>query len=119
MKWKLREASRLYRKYIHQERSKRRLIDCVGAFWLFRHGAKIEYQVRLFKSEGWYCIDIAIPHRKVGLEAKGGWRKYYPGDIARDQRLIDRGWRMLRVTEEEIEKDPKGVRKRVRAFITR
>lgn len=118
MKWKWREIQRLYRKYIHQERSKRMLIDVIGPFWLLLHGAKVEHKVKLYKTgDGWYCIDLAIPHKKIALEAKGGSRKYYDGDILRDQGLKDAGWTVERITEAEMRQDPKGVRRRLRELI--
>lgn len=94
------------------------LIKTVGALWLWRHGARREYKVRLWSSgAGWYAIDLALPHKKIGVEAKGGWRHYYDGDIARDQKLMDKGWQILRVTEKEMLEDPKGQKRRIRAFI--
>jgi hypothetical protein len=104
------------------ERSKRRLVQCVGPWWLWLHGAVQEHRVKLYSgSDGWYCIDIAVPNRwrkgGRGVEAKGGWRKYYDHDIVRDQTLGDAGWKILRVTEAEMHEDPKGTRRRVREFL--
>jgi very-short-patch-repair endonuclease len=117
-RWQYRELQRLWR-LMFPEQSARLLIKTVGPFWLWRHGARREYKVSLWKGAGWYCIDVALPRRKVGLEAKGGWRKYYDGDIVRDQELSDRGWHILRITEVEMHENPAAVRRRVRKFVRR
>lgn len=94
------------------------LIDTVGAFWLFRHGVKREYKLKLWKSaEGWYCPDFAIPEKKLAVEAKGGWKKDWPRDIAKEQAIGEHGWRTHWVSEEEMRADPKKVRKEVRRFL--
>jgi very-short-patch-repair endonuclease len=119
MKWKWYEAKRLWRKYIKQEGSKRHLIDCVGPLWLFLHGAKVEYKVKLWESgEGWYAIDIAVPGRKLGVEADG-WvhASRQNRDYIRDHRLGEIGWDILRINDDETKKAPKVVRRRVRKFL--
>lgn len=117
IKWQWRELSRLWR-LMFPERSAKRLIQTVGPLWLFLHGAKREHKVRIWKTgDGWYCIDLAFPAKQLGVEAKGGWQKYYVGDVARDQALLDKGWQIIRVSEAEIEADPRAVKRRVRNFV--
>lgn len=116
LKWKWYELQRL-RRLLWPEESAKLLIRTVGGFWLWRHGVRREVRVKLWrKSPGWYCIDLAHLRHKRGVEAKGGFRKYYTGDIVRDQALIDRGWKIIRISTAEMKADPKGVRKRVRHF---
>lgn len=115
--WQYRELQRLYR-LMFPERSASLLVKTIGAFWLWRHGARREVKVKLWNTgDGWYSIDLAIPRKMIGLEAKGGYQKYYQGDVARDQALIDAGWEMLRVSEAEMKADPKACRKRLRNYL--
>jgi hypothetical protein len=72
---------------------------------------------------GVYYLDFAFPHFRVAVEADG--RRWHP-DPAAFQRDRDRhndltaaGWKVLRVTEQQVRSDPAGVRDRVRELIVR
>jgi hypothetical protein len=119
LKWKWRDLKRMYR-WWWPERSANLLIKTVGAFWLWRHGVKREVKVQLFKKgDGWYCPDFAIPEKYIAVEAKGGYRKDWPRDIVKEQRLKDFGWQVLFVSEAEMKANPQAVRRQVRAFLKR
>lgn len=119
MRWRYYEMKRLWRLYVDPEPSARRLMKVVGVFWLWRHGVKREYKIRLWKdSKGWYAVDFAAPHLQKAIEADGAIHAYtQQHDIVRDQRLTELGWQVIRVSDLEVRTNPRGVRRRVRRFL--
>lgn len=121
LQWYWYETKRLHRLWVRPERSAYDLCRTVGIFWLWRHGAKREYKVKLWKTTpGWYALDLALPHKLLGVEADGAPHYTVNGfkhDILRDQQLRSKGWQILRVTYAEIKTNPRGVKKRVRKFL--
>lgn len=120
IKWRWREVKRLKR-LLFPEPSIKLLVKIVGPFWLWRRGARREFKIKLWSiGHGWYCPDIALPHKKLAVEADGAPHFTKQGmrrDIVRDQRLRDKGWQILRVSYKEMRDDPRHVRKRVRNFL--
>jgi len=120
VKWLWYDLKRLQRLWF-PEPSKRRLIKITGSFWLWRHGAKTEHKVN-WKGYGWWALDIAIPRKKLAVEADGGVHATTEGrkrDIIRDESLFEQGWTVLHVTTDEMKLNPKGVRRKVRKFLKR
>jgi very-short-patch-repair endonuclease len=101
------------------EASAKLLVKTAGAFWLWRHGAKREVRIRLWKgSEGWYAADLCIPHKKLIVEADGGIHyKTKQRDYIRDFRLQEKNWKVLRVTDREMKNAPYLMRRRIRKFL--
>lgn len=118
LRWWYYEYRRL-RRLLQPEPSARALINAVGAFWLWRQGAKREHRIKLWKNTaGWYAVDIAIPHKRLALEADGAPHKQRrQQDVVRDYRLGEVGWRVLRFDYDEILRYPRRVRREARAFI--
>jgi very-short-patch-repair endonuclease len=118
LRWWYYEYQRLKR-LARPEPSARALIDAVGAFWLWRHGTRREFKIKLWAtSPGWYCVDLAVPHRLKAIEADGSVHsRRRQQDVARDHRLGELGWQTLRINDEETRSNPRAVRRRVRAFI--
>lgn len=118
LRWRLYELKRLHRLYVEPEPSARRLINAVGVFWLWRHGARREFKVKLWKDgKGWYSIDLALPHKKLGVEADGGaHERTQRRDYVRDFRLSEKGWQILRINDEDVKRHPYRIKRRVRQF---
>ena len=122
IKWYYYDLKRLWRLWVRPEASAYDLCRVTGVWWLWIHGARREYKVRLWKTAqpGWYALDLAIPRRKLAVEADGSPHYTVNGfrhDIARDEKLHEKGWQVMRINYSEIKADPRGVRKRVRKFL--
>ncbi len=80
-----------------------------------------EYPVYL--EGGVYYLDFAFPHFRVGVEADSRrWHSdagSFERDRARHNALASAGWRVLRVTEDQVRRDPAGVQDRVLQTIVR
>lgn len=120
LRWWYYELKRLER-LVWPEPSVKLLIDVVGVFWLWRHGAKREYRIKLWAgTPGWYATDIAFPHIYKALEADGSvHRGRQRQDVVRDHRLGELGWEVMRIDVDQLRKRPQAVRRSVRAFIKR
>lgn len=76
---------------------------------------------RLKWYDAWGCfeIDFALQDEKIGVEIDGV-EHYHPKrnarDAKRDAELVHRGWRILRVTNAEVDADPKAVASRILEF---
>jgi very-short-patch-repair endonuclease len=118
LRWWYYEYKRLMR-LVRPEPSARALIDAVGGFWLWRQGARREFKIKLWAGgQGWYCVDLAIPDRRKAIEADGSVHaKRRQQDVVRDHRLSELGWAVLRIDDKETRRNPRAVRRRVRAFI--
>lgn len=82
------------------------------------HGVKREHKIQLWASEGWYCADFCIPHKKLIVEADGGVHNFTKKrDVVRDFRLNEKGWDVLRIDVRTIKKDPRGVKRKVRRYL--
>jgi hypothetical protein len=120
LRWWYYELKRLER-LVRPEQSVKLFINVVGSFWLWRHGAKREMKIYLWPgSRGWYAPDFVFPHLMKAIEADDPThKKRYTQDVARDHELKLKGWRVIRVTQDEMENHPARTRRRVRAFIKR
>lgn len=118
LRWWYYEFKRLKRWWM-PEQSVRKLVDAVGAFWLWRNGARREFRIRLWSgSAGWYAPDIAFPHLLKAIEADDPThKKRVQEDRVRDFRLNEKGWQILHITQAELTANPRAVRRRVRRFI--
>lgn len=118
LRWMYYEYKRLKR-LARPEASARALVEAVGPFWLIRHGARREFKIKLWSTgKGWYAVDLAIPHKLKAIEADGGiHRGRRRQDVVRDHRLGELGWEILRIDDEETKRNPRAVKRRVRAFI--
>lgn len=72
---------------------------------------------------GVYYLDFAWPHFRVGVEADSRrWHSdagAFERDLARHNSLAAAGWRVLRVTEQQVRCEPQGVVDRVRGLLVR
>lgn len=122
IKWWWWDIKRLWRLWVRPEPSAYDLCRVVGVWWLWRHGARREFKVKLWKTSypGWYALDLSIPRRKLAVEADGGPHYTVNGfkrDIVRDEQLRSKGWQVMRVNYAEIKANPRGVKRRVRKFL--
>lgn len=65
-------------------------------------------------------LDLAYPHRMVGIEYEGDYhreRQAFRNDIARGNRLRDFGWTIVRVTADDVLRNPQQLVARVRSLI--
>ena len=73
--------------------------------------------------DGRYRIDFALPDRKIGIELDGyAWhsdRDTFTKDRARQRELEADGWRIIRVSGSEINKDPAGCVRQAAALAAR
>lgn len=74
-----------------------------------------QYAVNIPGEERPFTIDFAYPRIGVGIEVDGAiWHQrpdFQQRDLNRDQKLANRGWRILRFKEEAIEESPDSVQK--------
>lgn len=68
---------------------------------------------------GSFELDFAKPHEHLNVEIDGpehAWGKRGKRDTARDAELTRRGWRILRVSNDEVDADPEAAAKRILAW---
>lgn len=72
---------------------------------------------------GVYYLDFAWPHFKVALEADGRrWHSdvaSFEHDRARHNLLLTAGWRVVRITEQQVRSDPRAIREQILRLIVR
>lgn len=66
-------------------------------------------------------VDLAIPHLRIAIEYEGEHHLTDPAqwhrDISRADRLVDAGWRVIRVTKADVFGDPRAMIHRVRRAV--
>lgn len=64
------------------------------------------------------CVDLVYPERRIAIESEGDQHRIDPAqwhrDIEKHERLADLGWRVVRVTREQLFADPSNFVARVR-----
>ncbi len=67
--------------------------------------------------------DFAYPEQRLAIEIDGfehhGGRQAWEADLARQNRLVERGWHVLRFTSTDLERRPAEVVRQLDAFMTR
>lgn len=74
------------------------------------------WQLRWYEWEACVEMDFALPERKVNVEIDGiehGWARRGGMDERRDVMLAERGWRILRIPNADVDQDPKAVIERI------
>ncbi len=68
-------------------------------------------------------VDFAYPEQNLAIEIDGfeshGGRRAWEGDLDRQNRLVEVGWRVLRFTSTDLERHADEVVRRLDAFMTR
>lgn len=71
-----------------------------------------QWRLRWFDADGSFELDFALPDRKLNVEIDGpehGHRRRRELDYDRDLILNDRGWRILRIPNDDVDADPAAV----------
>jgi len=67
------------------------------------------------------CVDLAYPELKIAIEYEGEQHLFdsqqWTADIARQERLVEAGWRVIRVTKSDLFNHPRSMVERVRRAI--
>ena len=78
----------------------------------------LDYDVYDSSGEFLGCVDAAYPHARVALEYEGDQHRtderQWQRDIVKHDDLVRAGWRVLRVTREQLFTQPWAVAARVR-----
>ncbi|MEZ5213696.1 MAG: DUF559 domain-containing protein [Microbacterium sp.] len=68
-----------------------------------------------------FQVDLAYPELKIAIEYEGEHHLTDPAqwaeDIARMDRLVEAGWRVIRVTKSEVFRDPARLIERIRRAV--
>lgn len=103
-----------------EERARRmRFAPTRSEEWLWRRlsGSKTGVAFRRQLVIGNFIVDFASPKVRLVVEVDGGYHvDRQPRDAARDRKLIELGWRVLRFREDEVFADLDGVVARIIAF---
>lgn len=90
------------------------LRECGGSF-VCEHPVHVDGRV--------FYVDFAFPHLRVAIEADGRrWHsdpKAFERDRERHNSLTEAGWRVLRVTEQQVRCEPQAVRDQVLRLLVR
>lgn len=77
------------------------------------------WNLRWFEPDSCFELDLALVERKLNVEVDGDEHRRRKGrerDAIRDEALIDRGWRILRVSNDEVDASPEGVARHILAW---
>lgn len=119
LKWHWYEVKR-WRRLARPEPSVELLIEVTGRWWMIFHGVRREHRIFLWRGYKWYAPDFCVPRLKRIVEADGAPHFTSAGrsrDYVRDFRLAEHGWKVLRITTDEMRRDPGKVRRKVRQHL--
>lgn len=97
-----------YKRLLFPSPAEKKFIEVMGRWFFVWWGVKRELPV------GGYWLDFAVPRRRVGIEIDGA--KYHTNVVAdweRDQRLLKRGWTIMRIPARDLWREPQKVRAKV------
>lgn len=89
--------------------------------WESLRGGGWYWRMRWFDDFGCFELDFCLPERKVNVEIDGPehqHRRRRELDEIRDAELRRRGWRILRIPNDEVDADPAAVLERVEAWVS-
>ncbi len=97
---------------------RRELTPSEAALWRELSGKKLGVGFRRQVVVGRYIADFAAPAVKLIVEVDGGYhRERVAADARRDRALQRAGWRVVRVTVEELRQNVSQVVERVRGVV--
>lgn len=87
-----------------------KFLKVMGWWFFIQHDVRREYKLR------GYCVDFAIPAKRVAIEVDG--KNYHGGarDIIKDMALKEAGWYVYRIKAADLWREPKVVRKYIKLF---
>lgn len=119
LKWQYYEAKRLWRLWVEPEQSMRLAVKVIGVWWLWRRHIRREFKVYPWRNRHeFYALDLANADTYRAVEIDGSIHQFTKQrDILRDHRLAEKGWEIMRVSEDELIFQPAKTRRRVRRFL--
>ena len=85
--------------------------------WECLRGRKLGVRVRRQHPIGPYIVDFAVVARRVVIEVDGPTHHDRPAELVREAELYERGWQVVRVTNDEVRSDFEAVIERIRRVL--